>query len=114
MSRIGDARTKLARAKDAYQDELRAVDSMLRHAVRQDPALIHEAKAMQDTYHQGFHSSPLAALVQPAGPPLPATPIEAPSLDSFRAVGAATVEQFDAGSATANAVAARFDREEKD
>ena len=80
-----DIYSDLAKAKGAYQDALRNIDAKLRHAVRQDPSNLAEAKAVQESYHQGFESAPLggAVLEQPALPsePLGAQVAEPPALD---------------------------------
>lgn len=64
-----DIHTALAKAKLSYQDALTQVDAKLRHAVRQDPKNLENAKALQESYHRGFKTEPLggAEMLQPAG-----------------------------------------------
>ena len=74
---LHDAKIHLAKAKDAYQRELGIVDSHLQRSVSADPAVLPEARAIQDGYASGFVAGALRTLSQPDAP-APAGPEPAP------------------------------------
>lgn len=65
---MDDVRLLLVRAKTEYQRALSAIDVRLLAAIRADVKLVPKARAIQESYLEGFTVTPMTILLQPKAP----------------------------------------------